>query len=360
MDAMAIVGVLVLLVLGLLIFFLLRNRSSDQNPQKLYVGERPPETLWQEFDLPSPTPEPEEPRVEVYDLAYYDFDPHPHISEKVESEVRKILEKLPVPRVIVAQIYQLFEDPRSSPSKIARFISADPVLTGEILRIANSAYYRTAAAPKITSVNRAIVLIGYNHLRMILLHYFLLRTVTEHTPLSPKEIEDLRKHALQVSAIMGYIALQKGYDTGLYLTAGILHDVGKFFLPLFGEKGTVSGLQEGPPLQEEEMLYGFTHTSLGAYITRFWELPEEMQAATAYHHPRLRSDLWDLPPAHRTLLGWLIVADYLSHLYGDLRASYAYKVPSWVLEGLKLSSPEDLLTPELLGHLKRASVIEGP
>ncbi|QJA05303.1 HDOD domain-containing protein [Thermosulfurimonas marina] len=348
----------ILAMLLLLIYFLRRSPSSPPavptpKGETLYTGEKPTDLSW----VQTPEADSEKLRVEVYDLVQYDFDPRPQISEAVLEEVKKFLEKVPPPKILAGQIQQLLEDPRTSFSKVAKFISMDPVLTGEILKIANSAYYRTAASRKITSVNRALVLIGYNYLRMILLHYFLGRAISEHSPLSPEEIKDLWKHSLQVSAIMGYIALKKGYDSGLYLTAGILHDVGKFFLPLFGGQGAVAGLDEGSPLQEEEILYGFTHTSLGAYITRYWELPEEMQAAAAYHHPRLRSDFWDLPPERRLLVGWLTVADYLSHLYGGLKTSYAYKVPSWILEKLHLSSPEDLLGPELLWHLRRASAV---
>ncbi len=352
--------IVIFLLLIYLLYYLFRNTSSAtvalpssfSRPDLKEKKEEAHDSILDELTK-------EKEKIILYDLAQYDWVSNLHL-QKLEKEMPKFLKDLPPPEILSSKLYQLLANPESNVKEIAKIISLDPILTAEVLRVANSAFFRTAVSQKITSVHRAIVLMGYNQLRMILLHYFFRKTLDRYTPLSREEIRDIWKHSVEVSSILGYFAIQRGYDPGLYITAGILHDVGKFFLPLFGEEGsfTTSYTESLPPLKEEEIRFGFGHNLLGGLVVKFWNLPSEIYAATAYHHPIAREQFWDLPPEERKLAAWVAVADYLSHLYGHLESKYAYKLPNWIYRVLDLKGPaENLMTNELLSYINRASVV---
>lgn len=68
---------------------------------------------------------------------------------------------------LMPQLMQALNDPSTASDKLSRMIAHDPVLTADVLRLANSSLYRTAPAP-IESIQRAIVVCGVDALRGIL------------------------------------------------------------------------------------------------------------------------------------------------------------------------------------------------
>jgi HD-like signal output (HDOD) protein len=65
------------------------------------------------------------------------------------------------------QLLQAVNDPKAASEKISRIIAHDPVLTADVLRLANSGLYRSSSAP-IETIQRAIVLCGVDALRGML------------------------------------------------------------------------------------------------------------------------------------------------------------------------------------------------
>jgi HD-like signal output (HDOD) protein len=68
---------------------------------------------------------------------------------------------------LLPQLLQAVNDPRAASEKISRIIAHDPVLTAEVLRLANSSLHRTSPAP-IETIQRAIVVCGVDALRGML------------------------------------------------------------------------------------------------------------------------------------------------------------------------------------------------
>jgi len=58
-------------------------------------------------------------------------------------------------------------DPNASGSAIAAIIGQDPTLAGNLLRIANSAFYRVQSTP-VESVDRAVAMVGTDGIRRII------------------------------------------------------------------------------------------------------------------------------------------------------------------------------------------------
>ncbi|QIK37412.1 HDOD domain-containing protein [Caldichromatium japonicum] len=73
-----------------------------------------------------------------------------------------------VPRLpmVIPQVMRSLKDERMSGIQLARQIAKDPVLVGEVIRVANSPYYRRAR--KIASLEQAIVLLGRDGLQQLI------------------------------------------------------------------------------------------------------------------------------------------------------------------------------------------------
>jgi hypothetical protein len=65
---------------------------------------------------------------------------------------------------LLPQLLRAVDDPHAAIGTLSRMIAHDPVLTAEVLRLANSSLYRTAATP-IETIQRAIVVLGVEALR---------------------------------------------------------------------------------------------------------------------------------------------------------------------------------------------------
>ena len=70
---------------------------------------------------------------------------------------------LPTIPEVLARIWQLVDDPRSSASDLERVVSHEPPLAAKVLRLANSPYY--GGRGRVQDVRAAITTLGFDTLR---------------------------------------------------------------------------------------------------------------------------------------------------------------------------------------------------
>jgi HD-like signal output (HDOD) protein len=102
----------------------------------------------------------------------FDYDIPPE-QEPVMLASRKALAADPLsdryfPRrpMLMPQLLAAVNDPDAPPLKLAGIISQDPVLTGNILRLANSVYFRLSSVP-VESIQRAVIVCGTDGLQSL-------------------------------------------------------------------------------------------------------------------------------------------------------------------------------------------------
>ena len=74
---------------------------------------------------------------------------------------------LPVPPVMIARAVKVASDPECTVADLAEVIKTNPVLSAQLLKAVNSAYY--ALRRKVSAVDRAITFMGVRAVRNILL-----------------------------------------------------------------------------------------------------------------------------------------------------------------------------------------------
>lgn len=173
-------------------------------------------------------------------------------------------------------------------NKLGDLIEKDPVMTGNLLHLVNSALY--ARRGSINSVRHALSLLGINKLRNAVLGMSITRMWNQVRTPPSWSMARFNMHS-SAAAILSDLLSQRlsvDYAEGAFV-AGLLHDVGRLLiaLGLTEEYGRILQMHEseGKPLLECELeVTGLTHPELSAEALAHWNLPEPIQNAVRFHH----------------------------------------------------------------------------
>ena len=191
---------------------------------------------------------------------------------------------------VVWNLIEALGDQRTSASHLEKLLVEDLALASKVLSLANSAYY--GMRQRITTINRAIVVIGFEELRLLALGAGLADVFFMKE--APKGFESpaFWVHSLAVSWMARELAVDARYPAPEEITiAGLLHDVGKLILAAYFSKDYAEMIEHSTKrpyfLIEEE--YGLKHTEVGLMLAQSWGLPEIHSAAISCHHTPLES-----------------------------------------------------------------------
>ncbi len=130
---------------------------------------------------------------------------------------------------VTHELCRALDNPNSNMTDLAKIIVTDPVLSGKILKVANSAYF--GLPQKVNSIGQALMIIGLYHIKNMLYREGLAK-LFDRGSAAAAEMELLWEHAVLTSICAGYIQdIFPGLDKGTVFTLGLLHDIGKFILP---------------------------------------------------------------------------------------------------------------------------------
>jgi putative nucleotidyltransferase with HDIG domain len=198
------------------------------------------------------------------------------LKDKVEG-----INTLPTLPKVLKQILSLIENPRISLGEISKFISNDPVLTAKVLKMVNSPVYGFPG--RISSVNQAVVLLGLNVIKGLLLGV----TVFE---LMQKAMTGLWEHSVGCAVTARLMAIKKGLKEPEEVTVcGLLHDLGKVILvlqyPELYEKTMKTARVQGVSVSEVERDYfGTIHSTVGTWMAQKWNFPKMLIDVIQNHH----------------------------------------------------------------------------
>jgi HD-like signal output (HDOD) protein len=211
---------------------------------------------------------------------------------------------------ITLKIIELVENPRSTAQDLNKLISNDPALVARILKVVNSAFYGLPG--QIGSINRAIVLLGLNAVKNIVIAASLTKLFRGGRVSPHFSAKDLWTHSIGVGVMSKMIVtkLQNALPDEAFL-AGLIHDIGilvelqAFREPLV-EVAERAAKEETKYIDLETQIIGVDHQALGAALTTKWKFPRSFQYVTAQHHHPL-----SLAPECRWLTSIIYVADHI-------------------------------------------------
>src|ERR1043166_7060033 len=190
--------------------------------------------------------------------------------------------RLPTPPALTLRVLEHANRPSCSMAEIGRLISLDPALVGRMLRLVNSSLY--GLQRPVTSIERALNLLGLNHVRSLVLSLSL--PTLRFQGSSSEQVARYWKSSVTIAIVCRELATHlKWSDTDSEMVAGLLCDFGALVLQeTFPEQAAKRA--EVPPeewierqCELEVEHFGVDHAEAGAYILRRWRLGEDLTEA---------------------------------------------------------------------------------
>lgn len=206
------------------------------------------------------------------------------------KQIQSYIARLPSLSTTVAKVLETCNNPESSPNDLNRVISLDPLLTAQVLRLINSAYY--SLRQPVSSLTRAIILLGINTVKNLVLSCAILEQLRHKHSFRTLSAEKFWAHSLGVGVISKCLAVVKGVSLAEqeeYFICGLLHDLGKIPLNQKFPDDYLKALDIAekscrPLGHAESVVFGIDHATIGGWIARKWRLSPAVIESLDYHH----------------------------------------------------------------------------
>src|SRR5271157_829038 len=257
-------------------------------------------------------------------------------AERVRAKVERT-NAVPTIPLVIKKIFRAVDQPATSPAAVSKLISSDPALTAKVLKVINAAMYGFVA--RIASVNQAVVLLGMNVVRALLLGVSMFEMMEQTTM-------GLWKHSLGCATVAKLLAQKKGmFDPEEASVAGLLHDIGKVVLsiqyPKEYQMAVAAAGERSMFLPDVEMeVFNMTHATAGAYFANTWRLPKFVVESIRCHH---EPSLTITAPMHATTVHMadILVKAYNVGFSGDPFVPIVHQ-SSWELFDFSEAQMKDL------------------
>jgi putative nucleotidyltransferase with HDIG domain len=205
----------------------------------------------------------------------------------IQELIKEIKSLKPIPQ-IANQIMEIVEDPKASLSDVADIILFDPIITANLLRTCNSAYF--GLPRKVDSVHEAVALLGLEQIVDLVLLKSGAENLKNRQDGYGLNEGDLWRYSVSSALIARDIAEKKGIEQKqLIFTAALLKDIGKVILDRF-VAGAFTNIQEQVQenglsfMEAEKKVIGVDHAELGGLVASNWQFSEKMIHIIRNHH----------------------------------------------------------------------------
>ena len=196
---------------------------------------------------------------------------------------------MPAFSMTVQRVLELTSDINSDPKDLVAVIEHDPVLILKIIKLVNSPYF--GLSQRITSVNHAVVHIGFNTVKNLALSAAAIGALPRKSE-AGFDMDAFLLHSLATATIAKlfakklHIQTKESFD---YFLSGLLHDFGKIvfahFMPFEFHKALLIAKEKEIPLHEaENEIFKINHTQIGSLLGEKWHLPSNMLESLKKHH----------------------------------------------------------------------------
>ena len=185
----------------------------------------------------------------------------------------------------IARVIELADADEKGPHDLAYFVLSDVALTQRILRLSNTIRYRTASGTVVTTVSRAIALLGFDNVKTTALAMLLVDTLDNGAHAGSVRVElEASLCASLVGREMARLSFYQGAEEaaigalfknlGALLVASHQHERYREINQLMaGAKHTLA--------QASQMILGCSYDTLSAAVLSEWKIPDVIVRAQA-------------------------------------------------------------------------------
>jgi HD-like signal output (HDOD) protein len=198
--------------------------------------------------------------------------------------LRKIAAEADLPALgsSVARVVQLASSDDDSVRELAHFLLSDVALTQKILRLSNTVCYRTASGVPVTTISRAIFLLGFDTVKTSALAMLLVEGMKgKHAASVRTELG----FALSASVIGREMARHSPFrDAEEAAVAALFKNMGRLLVAAHDHRlyAEIAALSEGgsvSPLQASMQVLGCSFDMLAESVLHEWQIPDTIISA---------------------------------------------------------------------------------
>ena len=199
------------------------------------------------------------------------------------AEVAHKVKEIPPMPVVAVKVIELLGDPKMTFKKLSEVIAKDQAVSARILKMSNSSFY--APVRKINSLDQAIVLLGENTLKSLVLAFSLKGISRKFGLVEKMQWEDSMGCAIGARLVAKWY---KSADPEEAFMAGLFRHIGRVVMNnIDSEKyqmvieGVYNG--EGTVSELEQNYFPFSHGEIGAAVLAEWNFPEMLIEVVRNH-----------------------------------------------------------------------------
>lgn len=282
-------------------------------------------------------------------------------SHGLQSWIERLNEaELPALAAVVQDLHRLAQEEKASVQQLADVLLRDASLTSKVLRVGNSVYYNPSQET-IRTISRAIVLIGFDNVRLIGLSISLIDGLLTRAP-REQLLELLARSfhaAVQARNIAGYVLSKHQEEVFI---AALLYHLGELaFWGCGGEQADELAdalIQPGVEADEAvRQVLGTSFRQLTLGLVKSWNLGETASLAhnsASQNDPAVRAVSLGVQISEAALNGWH--APEMEELVAQL-AAFIDIPPEEALQQVLASADEAVKVAATFGASKLCSLI---
>lgn len=257
----------------------------------------------------------------------------------IQDLIKEIKNLKPIPAV-ANQLLTIVDNPDSSMEDIANVIQYDPVMTANVLKTCNSAYFGLKNPAE--SIKDAVNMLGTDQV----IELVLMKSGAQVFCGSQKgyglEPGEIWRYSVSSAVIAKQVAIRLSLkNKNTIFTSALLKDLGKILLEKyvlrFSEKIQILVKKEKFSFREaEKKIFGIDHAELGAMIAKIWKFSPRMIKIIRHHH------LSDETMIKDKEIAAVYLADCICMMVGSGVGSdgLSYRFKSQVMEELGVSADD--------------------
>ncbi len=259
------------------------------------------------------------------------------LQEPQFKQIQEYIDRMPSLSTTVTKVLQVCNTPNTSANDLNKVILLDPVLTGQVLKLINSAYY--SLPNQITSLARAIIMLGLNTVKNLALSTAVIGTLGKKDSFKSLSMDSYWAHSICVGVTSKALATLLGVtaqEREEYFVAGMLHDLGKIpmnncFAEQYMQALQLADLEQGSLIKAEGVMLGFDHGVAGQMIGEKWQLNDTIVDALYHHHaPEMAS------PENQKLVAVVALANIFANIFEIGSAGDLFPESSAILNTLEM------------------------
>jgi HD-like signal output (HDOD) protein len=204
------------------------------------------------------------------------------------AQTLQCLDRLPKLSPLTTQLLAQLSRRNCDVQELTEIVEKDPVLSAQILRLANSAVF--GRLRPVDSVRHAVAMVGIGAMRKFALGSSISNLFSRTKMAANFSIVRFNVHSVATATLVELLAEEIPFESAEdAFLAGLLHDIGKLLiavsLPRQYDNILALTAVNGVSLIEAECdVLGIDHAELSGLAVSRWELSEAIEQASRYHH----------------------------------------------------------------------------